>query len=117
MSKLRVMDLPRLVEEHERKGESWSEIFRVPSMSLGIYTLPEGGKDEQTPHLEDEIYYVVKGRGKIRVEGESRPVGPGSVVFVAAKAKHRFEEIHEGLTLLVLFAPQEDVERAKALAL
>ncbi len=117
MSKLRVMDLPRLVEEHERRGDLWTEFFRVPAMSLGIYTLPAGGEDAQTPHMEDEIYYVVKGRGKIRVEGETRPVGPGSVVFVAARAKHRFEEIREDLTLLVLFAPQEDAEGAKALAL
>jgi hypothetical protein len=32
-------------------------------------------------------------------------VGPGSVVFVAAGEEHRFVDVTEDLTLLVLFAP------------
>jgi mannose-6-phosphate isomerase-like protein (cupin superfamily) len=110
------MELPRLIEDLRRKGESWSEIFRVPAMSLGIYTLRAGEKDTQTPHLEDEIYYVLGGRATIRVGEEKRKVGPGAVVFVAAKAKHRFEDVAEDLTLLVVFAPAEDAAGAAALA-
>ena len=69
--------------------------------------LPAGGVDVQVPHTEDEVYYVVSGRGSIQVDTESRPVEAGSVVFVGAKVEHRFHSISEDLVLLVLFAPAE----------
>ena len=50
---------------------------------------------------------MVAGRGRVRVDGEDRPVRPGSVVFVPARAEHRFHSIEERLELLVVFAPAE----------
>ena len=76
-------------------------------MSLGLYVLPAGGVDPQKPHAEDEVYYVVSGRGSIRVDAEDHQVEPGSIVFVKAGAEHRFHSIAEDLTLLVFFAPAE----------
>ena len=52
----------------------------------GIYVLEAGAIDLQSPHTEDELYYVVAGRGLVTVGGETRPVVPGSVIFVA---RHR----------------------------
>lgn len=114
--KVKVIDVARLAEEQGRSGEAWAEIFRIPAMSGGIYRLQVGEEDTQGPHAEDELYYVLSGRGEIRVEGEDHRVGPGALVFVAARARHRFHSIRENLTLLVLFAPAEDVEAARALA-
>jgi mannose-6-phosphate isomerase-like protein (cupin superfamily) len=50
---------------------------------------------------------VVRGRATIRVADEDRPVGPGSVVFVAAGFTHRFHTIEEDLEILVVFAPAQ----------
>ena len=41
------------------------------------------------------------------VGDEDRPVGPGSLVFVAATVPHRFHDITERLVLLVAFGPAE----------
>jgi mannose-6-phosphate isomerase-like protein (cupin superfamily) len=41
------------------------------------------------------------------VADEDRPVGPGSVVYVAATVPHRFHTIEEDLEILVVFAPAE----------
>jgi len=84
---------------------SFDEFFRIPAMSMGIYKLPAGGLDDQTPHKEDEAYYVIRGRALIEVEGQHQPVEPGSLIYVAANADHRFVEIEEDLELLVFFAP------------
>ena len=78
-------------------------------MSLGLYSLPAGGVDRQKPHTEDEVYYILSGRGQIRVGNEDHAVQPGSVVFVAASVEHRFHSITEGLNVLVFFAPAESV--------
>jgi mannose-6-phosphate isomerase-like protein (cupin superfamily) len=87
-------------------GEQYLQFLNAGSMSLGLYALPAGGQDLQTPHLEDEIYYIVSGRGAIVVAGERRDVRPGSIVFVGKDVDHRFVDIVEDLDILVFFAPQ-----------
>ena len=91
----------------EASGEPWAEFLRIPAMSLGMYRLAAGAEDRQTPHHEDEIYYVVSGRAVLRVGDHEAPAVPGAVLFVQAEAEHRFERIEEDLTLLVVFAPAE----------
>ena len=100
-------EIAQLLADRQRSGPAYLEFLRVPSMSLGIYSLPAGSADPQKPHEEDEVYYVLRGRGMIRVGTEDRAVEPGSLVFVAAGVEHRFHSIAEELTLLVFFAPAE----------
>jgi mannose-6-phosphate isomerase-like protein (cupin superfamily) len=75
--------------------------------SVGLYIVPAGGPDDQSPHAEDEVYYAVRGRAKIRVGEEDHPVQPGTVLFVPAKAVHYFHDISEELILVVFWAPPE----------
>jgi mannose-6-phosphate isomerase-like protein (cupin superfamily) len=104
---MEAFEYAELRETRRHSGKSYLEFLRHPSMSVGIYDLPAEGADPQQPHAEDEIYYVVRGRAQIHVDGEDRPVGPGSIVFVAAGVEHRFHSIEEDLSILVLFAPAE----------
>ena len=97
-------ELAELLTERERSGQLYLEFLKVPTLRVGIYALPAGGTDPQQPHAEDEVYYVIEGRGVIWVGDEDRPVAPGSVVFVAAGVEHRFHDIAEDLTILVFFA-------------
>ncbi|MCH9647084.1 MAG: cupin domain-containing protein [Deltaproteobacteria bacterium] len=89
------------------QSKPYFEFLRRDSMSAGIYRLPVGATDLQSPHGQDELYYVLEGKGRFRVEGEDRPVAAGSLLFVAAHAEHRFHSITEDLALLVFFAPAE----------
>jgi mannose-6-phosphate isomerase-like protein (cupin superfamily) len=91
----------------ESHGESWVEHLRVPDLSVGTYCLPAGGSDDQSPHTEDEIYIVTAGRAKLVSGGEEADVRPGSVIYVPADEVHRFTEIAEDLTALVIFGPAE----------
>lgn len=88
-------------------GNRYREFLRVPAMSAGVYVLPRGGSDPQSPHHEDEIYFVVTGKAKVRIGSRENSVAPGTVVFVEARAEHQFFEIEEELVLLVVFAPAE----------
>jgi mannose-6-phosphate isomerase-like protein (cupin superfamily) len=102
-----VHDLPRIIESHRKSGESWIEFLRVPSLSVGVYVLGAGAADPQEPHTEDEVYYIVGGRGMLRVGTEEHGFTPGSLLFVPARAEHRFYDIQEELVALVFFAPAE----------
>jgi len=88
-------------------GKRYLEFLRVPSLSAGVYVLPVEGEDPQSPHNEDEVYYVVRGRARLRLGSDDRPVSAGSLVYVPAQVEHRFYSIEEELTVLVFFAPAE----------
>lgn len=100
-------EISQLIIEQQSSGKSYLEFLRVPSLSVGLYTLPAGGTDPQQPHTEDEVYYIVEGHGFIRVGQEDRAVETGTIVFVAANVEHRFHTISEDLKILVFFAPAE----------
>jgi mannose-6-phosphate isomerase-like protein (cupin superfamily) len=109
----RVFQLETEIEKQKTGGTPYREFLRRPSLSCGIYTLPPGAKDLQAPHDEDEVYLLIRGRGRVRLGGEEeeRSVGPGSLLYVAATSEHSFFEIEEEMTLLVFFAsggPSDD---------
>lgn len=87
-------------------GKPYLQFINAGTLSLGLYALAAGSIDSQSPHREDEIYYVDSGRGTIEVAGERREVRPGSIVFVARQVDHRFVDIEEDLSILVFFAPE-----------
>ena len=87
--------------------ELYREFLRVETMSAGLYVLEAGGTDPQSPHAQDEIYYVLSGRARFASGGDEREVAPGDVLFVPAQEEHRFHSIEERLSLLVVFAPAE----------
>jgi mannose-6-phosphate isomerase-like protein (cupin superfamily) len=108
--------MPQLLAERRGTDRPYLEFLRVASLSAGVYELPAGGEDRQRPHAEDEIYFVVQGRGRLRMGSEDRDVGPGMVLFVAAQVEHRFHTITEDLTLLVVFAPAEGTRAGAGVA-
>jgi mannose-6-phosphate isomerase-like protein (cupin superfamily) len=119
MGKTEVFALDELLAKRLQAGRSYLEFLRVPAMSAGVYVLPPGAPDPQQPHHQDEIYYIVRGKAKMRMvskEGtteraagrnEERLVGAGSVIFVEAELDHRFFDVEEELVVLVVFAPEE----------
>jgi mannose-6-phosphate isomerase-like protein (cupin superfamily) len=87
-------------DEHD-----YTEFFFGEQLSLTLALWHAGEIDTQTPHTEDEVYHVVRGRARITVAGETQDVTPGSIVFVAAGVEHRFHDITEDLLTLVFWAP------------
>ena len=85
----------------------WVEHLRVPHLSVGTYSLPAGGTDPQKPHTEDEIYVCTGGRATLWTPTASAPMAPGTVAFVPAGEVHRFVDITEDFTVLVVFGPAE----------
>jgi mannose-6-phosphate isomerase-like protein (cupin superfamily) len=108
---MQAYELAQLAQERESSSKLYLEFLKVPDLSMGLYVLPAGGTDPQSPHTEDEVYYVVSGRAKILVADESREVRAGSIVYVAKNVAHRFHSIEEALTVLVFFAPAEYTNR------
>ena len=108
---MQAYELAHLISQQKDSNKRYLEFLKVPDLSMGLYVLPAGSTDPQSPHTEDEVYYVVSGRAQILVADENRDVQAGSIVYVTKNVAHRFHTIEEDLTLLVFFAPAEYSKR------
>jgi mannose-6-phosphate isomerase-like protein (cupin superfamily) len=103
---VKAFEIPELdPQPRDADGHGYIDFLASDKLSVGLAVWPKGKPDRQRPHLEDEVYYVIGGRGTIRVAGEDRKVKPGSLVFVATGVEHRFHDIEEDLRVLVFWAP------------
>ena len=59
--------------------------------------------NRQTPHVQDEIYIVVRGRGVLFHAGKRDPFEAGDLLFVAAGIEHHYEDFSEDLALWRVF--------------
>lgn len=77
------------------------DAFQNGTMTLILYC--PHGKDYQTSHEQDELYFVVKGSGILIKDMEQISFGPGDALFVPAKVDHHFENFTEDLTVWAVF--------------
>ena len=93
-------------------GDDMMRMIDVGSMNAGVsllrYQKSTAPRTTAIIHSDvPEVYYVISGRGHMKVGNENQSVNAGSVIFVAANVEHRFHDIEEELTVLVFFAPAE----------
>jgi mannose-6-phosphate isomerase-like protein (cupin superfamily) len=100
-------ELAQLISQRGASNKLYLEFLKVTDLSMGLYVLPAGATDPQSPHTEDEVYYVVSGRAQVLVAEENRDVQADSIVYVAKNVAHRFHSIEDELIVLVFFAPAE----------
>ncbi|WP_332683399.1 cupin domain-containing protein [Bosea sp. (in: a-proteobacteria)] len=82
-------------------------VASVNRFAMGTQTVaPRSFIREHTHDRNEEIIFVVKGRGIARMDGVDHPLEEGSCVFVGHDRKHHFLNPHdEPLTFLWLFMP------------
>jgi mannose-6-phosphate isomerase-like protein (cupin superfamily) len=60
-------------------------------------------KGMQVPHERDEFYIVTSGAGRYRVEDTEAAIGPGDLLFAAARAEHGFVERSDDFSEWIVF--------------
>lgn len=82
-------------------GERFAVALAHGTMSVEYYA--PVGHDPQTPHEQDEIYFIHRGTGELVIEGERHAFEAGDCLFVAANAEHRFENFSTDFGTWVVF--------------
>jgi mannose-6-phosphate isomerase-like protein (cupin superfamily) len=79
----------------------------ICNQSLAEARLPPG--KQTTPHYHpatEEIYYILRGRGRMQIGDEVRDVGPGDAIAILPGAIHTIENVgSETLVFLCCCAP------------
>jgi len=79
----------------------------IRNQSLAEARLPVGGSTQEHFHPRaEEIYFITHGDGRIRIEGETRPVKAGDAVAIPPGSRHKLWNTgDETLRLLCCCAP------------
>jgi len=59
--------------------------------------------NEQTPHAQDEVHVVIRGRGVLFHEGKRESFEADDFLFVAAGTDHHFEDFSEDVAYWRVF--------------
>jgi len=95
----------RYTPPNDGEPNHWVVHLTTDDLSVGTYSIPEDGLDDQTTHYEDEIYVVYAGTATLVTDSGSAQVGPGAVIFVPPGEKHVFTDVREDFSVLGIFAP------------
>jgi len=84
----------------------------IRNQSLAEARLPAGASTREHYHAKaEEIYFITAGAGRMRVEGESRQVGPGDAIAIPPGARHKLWNTgKKTLRLLCCCAPAYEYE-------
>lgn len=75
----------------------------ITNQSLAEATLPPGAATEPHYHPRtEEIYYILTGRGRMRIGEEEREVGPGDGVAIPPGVPHRIVNLSTEADLVFL---------------
>ena len=89
------------VRIHGPAGERSVNCIRRGTLDVALSIPPS--TSHQTPHAQDEIYVIIRGRGILFHDGEGDPFESGDVLLVAAGAEHHFRDISEDLAVWRVF--------------
>jgi mannose-6-phosphate isomerase-like protein (cupin superfamily) len=82
-------------------GERFVTALSHGTMSVELYA--PVGLDKQGPHAQDELYFIVAGRGEIVIADERHAFAPGDAFFVAAGIPHRFASFTDDFATWAVF--------------
>ncbi len=90
-------------EIKKNTDEYFHTFINRESLAAGILLLQSGEKDTQTPHETDEIYYIIRGDGFLKINKKDYPLSEGKVLFVAKNVEHYFFGNTTELAVLYFF--------------
>jgi mannose-6-phosphate isomerase-like protein (cupin superfamily) len=107
-----IQNLKRVASFTTKDGSEIRELLAhrnscIVKQSLAEARLPAGAST--TPHYHpqtEEIYYILSGRGHMRIDAETSPVGPGDAIAIPPGRTHQITNVGtEPLVFLCCCAP------------
>lgn len=110
---VQVVDLEK-VEKIELPRDSWSSMVLTGSTcpgaegSLGYSVFTPGTVTGMVSHEVEELAFVVRGEGELRLDGASRAYRAGQGIFIPAHTWHAVANIGEADLIMVFTFPHPD---------
>ena len=114
------------IKEHEIKGDRFGPPHQrtikhlaapwnmgTRNIWMGITIVDQGSSSSfHTHHDTEEVFFVISGQGKIRVNEEEEAIGPGSCIYIPIGSPHQLVNTgHETLRVIASASPPFDREK------
>ncbi len=91
------------IEKIKNGNEYFYTFINKQSLAAGVLVLQPGEEDTQEPHESDEVYFIIKGDGFLKIKNKNYTVEPNKMYFVAKNVEHFFYRNKKELVVLYFF--------------
>ena len=96
-------DLSTYLEKIKTGSSYFHTFINRDSLAAGVLVLQSGEEDMQTPHENDEVYYIISGNGFLKIKDKDYKVSKDKLFFVAKNVEHCFHGNTKELKVLYFF--------------
>ncbi len=96
-------DTKQYIDEIRKNDNYFRTFINRETLAAGVVVLQPGEEDTQSPHDFDEVYYVVKGDGFLKINKKDYPISEGKMYFVQKDVAHYFFGNTKELIVLYFF--------------
>ena len=96
-------NITKYIEKIKKSDKYFHTFINKQSLAAGVLVLQPGEEDTQVPHESDEVYFIIKGDGFLKIKNKDYPVEQNKMYFVAKNIEHFFFGNKKELIVLYFF--------------
>ena len=96
-------DISNYIEKIKKSKEYFNTFINTENLATGVLVLQPGEEDTQEPHESDEVYFILRGDGYLKIKNKDYSVQSNKLYFVAKNAEHFFHGNKKELIVLYFF--------------
>ncbi|MGQ0376731.1 MAG: cupin domain-containing protein [Nitrososphaerota archaeon] len=96
-------DTRKYIDELQKGSNYFHTFINKDTLAAGVLVLQPGEKDTQAPHDSDELYYVIRGNGYLKIDKKDYTIEEGKTFFVPKNMEHYFFGNTKELVVIYFF--------------
>ncbi|HEX9844990.1 MAG TPA: cupin domain-containing protein [Candidatus Nitrosotenuis sp.] len=97
-------DVKKYIDEIKNSDEYFHTFIDRANIAAGVLVLEPGEEDTQAPHDSDELYYVIRGDGFLKINNKDYEISEGKAYYVQKDVPHKFFGNKKEIVALYFFS-------------
>ncbi len=98
-----VFDVNEYIEKIKNSDNYFHTFINNENLAAGVLVLQPGEEDTQEPHESDEVYFILKGNGFLKINDNDYPISENKMYYVGKQIHHFFHGNSKELIALYFF--------------
>jgi len=98
-----VFDVNEYIEKIKNSDNYFHTFINNENLATGVLVLQPGEEDTQEPHESDEVYFILKGNGFLKINDHDYTISENKMYYVGKKIPHFFHGNSKELIALYFF--------------
>jgi mannose-6-phosphate isomerase-like protein (cupin superfamily) len=97
-------DIKKYIDDIKNSNGYFHTFLNRQNIAAGVLVLEPDEEDTQTPHDDDEVYFVIRGDGYLKINDIDYAVTEGKAYYVQKGIPHKFFGNKKELVVLYFFS-------------